>query len=129
MKKIFYPLGWATFAVLFSCTKPNGHSDMLGKRITIDTTLTSGTTYNLNLAPYGDDDDQATIRQQAASFTTSEITNSASGFSPVYHFSAVGDPKTPLNEQVILSITEGSRNGLQAHPSDSTLITINLKVQ
>ena len=129
MKKILYPLGCAALVVLFSCTKPHGHNDILGKRITIDTTLASGTIYNLNLAQYGDDDDIATIRQQATSFTTSEITNSLSGFSPVYHFSAVGDPKTQLNKQVTLSITEGSRNGMQPHPSDSTLITINFKVQ
>lgn len=126
MKKIFFVLSCLAAVFFFSCKKQ--HQDILGRTVTIDTTLASGTMYSLNLAQYGDADDIATIRQQASSFTTSEIVNAATGFAPVYNFSAVGDNKSAINEQVILAITEGGRNG-NRHGCDSTLITINFKVQ
>ncbi|MGZ3850278.1 MAG: hypothetical protein ACXVKI_14145 [Flavisolibacter sp.] len=126
MKKIIYSAACLAFFALFSCRK--AHHEILGKTVTIDTTLASGTTYTLDLKSYGDADDIATIKQQASNFTTSEIVNAAAGFAPVYHFSATGDNKNVLNEQVVLAITEGGRNG-NRHPSDSTLITINFKVQ
>ncbi|MGZ3912025.1 MAG: hypothetical protein ACXVBR_18205 [Flavisolibacter sp.] len=89
MKKIIYSAACLAFFALFSCRK--AHHEILGKTVTIDTTLASGTTYTLDLKSYGDADDIATIKQQASNFTTSEIVNTASGFAPVYHFSASGD--------------------------------------
>ena len=127
MKRMFYALTCAASILFFSCTKDPHHNDILGKRITIDTALVSGTLYTLDLKPYGDADDVATITKQASTFTTSEIVSSTAGFAPVYHFSANSDIKNPINEQVVLSITEG---GNRRRPGcDSTLITINFKVQ
>ena len=94
--RMFYATICAASISLFSCTKDPHHNDILGKRITIDTTLISGTLYTLDLKTYGDADDVATITQQASTFTTSEIVNSAAGFAPVYHFSANSDIKNPL---------------------------------
>jgi hypothetical protein len=127
MKKMFYASTCAVLICAFSCNKDPHHNDILGKRITIDTTLASGNLYTLDLKTYGDADDVATITKQASAFTTSEIINPATGFAPVYNFSANGDIKNPVNEQVVLSITEGGNRRRQG--CDSTVITINFKVQ
>ncbi len=88
-------------------------------------TIASGSEYVLNLQQYGDADDIAKITKQAGNYTTSQIINSATGFNPVYYFSAIADPKTTTTEQVVLSITEPA-----GHPhSDSTRVTINFTIQ
>lgn len=125
MKQILSMLSFITVITLFSCSKEKDHSS---KSITIDTTLASGAKYQLDLKSYGDDDDVAAITKQAASFTSSEIVNTGNAFSPVYNFSALAD-KAILNEQVVIAITEGNRGGNNHHNCDSTLITINFKVQ
>ena len=125
MRKILCSLTCASVILTFSCTKNRDH---LAKNITIDTTLASGAQYTLDLQPYGDADDIAIIKQQATNFITSEITNTGNSISSVYHFSTEADSKTPVSEQVILAITEGSRNG-RRHYCDSSFVTINFKVQ
>src|SRR3954447_9519796 len=86
MKKIFYAFSaLAIVAATQSCKK---NIDHVSKQVVIDTTLTSGSAYLLNLKPYGDDDDVANIIKQATSFTTSEIVSTASTFAPVYHYSS-----------------------------------------
>ena len=108
----------------FSCIKGD-HAFHDSHSVTIDTTIASGSLYELNLQRYGDADDVATIKQQAATYTKSEITNAATGFAPVYHFSANTNVKTGLNEQVVIAITEG---GNRTH-CDTSLVTINFKIQ
>jgi hypothetical protein len=130
MKQFFFAsllAGMASVALL-SCSKQGDRHEGT-KYVTIDTTLASGTLYQLDLKPYGDADDIANIKTQATDYTTSEIVNTGSGFSPLYRFSATTDAKTGLlTEQVVIAITEGN-NG-RPHPhNDSTLVTINFKVQ
>jgi hypothetical protein len=129
MKKLLFST-LAVSVALLSCYKqgdnPGGYQG--SRSVTIDTTIASGTTYELNLQPYGDADDVAAIKTQAANYTTSEIVNTGTGFSSVYHFSAVSDLKAPLNEQVVIAVTEGN-HGQRHINTDSTLITINFKVQ
>jgi hypothetical protein len=126
MKRTLPALIFLSAILFFSCTK-GPHNDVLGKTVTIDTTLASGTLYSLDLKPYCDPDDVATIAKQASGYTTSQILNGSSGFAPVYQFSASGDIKNAVNQQVVISITEGG-NG-RRHSCDSTMITINFKVQ
>lgn len=127
MKQIFALLGIVATLTFFSCSKNNDH---LSRSVTIDTTLASGALYQLNLQQYGDADDVATITKQATDFTTSQIANAATGFAPVYNFSASAT-KNALSEQVVIAITEGNRNGGNNNHRncDSTLVTINFKVQ
>ena len=114
-----------TILLLQSCKKD--HEPLL-KQYVINTTLSSGVEYQLNLKSYGDEDDVATIIKQGANFNTSEIINNSGAFAPVYHYSA--SPKGGLNDQVILSIKEGnSRNNCNRGNEDLTTITINFTVK
>jgi len=126
MKRFLFFSALASVVVLLSCSK--GHDGNHGSRsVTIDTTIASGTQYVLDLKPYGDADDVAAIKTQATNYTISEIINTSVGFSAVYRFSAVADVKNPATQQVVIAVTEGGNRGRSC--SDSTLITINFKVQ
>lgn len=126
MRKIFYSVSTLLIIVAMgSCRKNMDHES---RQVVIDTTLASGTEYVLDLKSFGDADDVATIIKQASNFSTSEITNTAGTFSPVYHYSAIS--KTSTSDQVVLSITEGNRGGGNCrHHNDSTNITINFLVK
>lgn len=127
MKRFLFT-AFAVSVVAISCYKDGAHSDHGSRSITIDTTLASGTEYQLNLASYGDADDTAAITKQATYFTTSDIVNSGFCFAPFYHFSAATNAKAPLSEQVVIAITEGARG--RPHPNnDSTIITIHFTIQ
>ncbi len=128
MMKRFLCIGLAASAALISCYKDGAHGYHGSRNITIDTTLTSGTGYQLNLQPYGDADDTAAIKTQATNFTNSEIVNSTFGFAPVYHFSAMANAKASTSEQVVIAVTEG-HHGQPHHNNDSTIITIHFTVQ
>jgi hypothetical protein len=109
-----------------SCVKPH---DKISKQVSIDTTLSSGTEYLLNLQPYGDADDVAAISKQAVNYAKSEIVNTAGIFAPVYHYQA--ETKTGLSDQVILTVKEGGNRGNNGHGHgcDSTVITIHFTVK
>lgn len=126
MKKILYFVSaLAIFGIMQSCDK---HVEHASKQIVIDTTLASGSEYVLNLRPYGDADDVATLKKQPNAFITSEIVNQVNQFDPVYHFSA--SAKETQTEQVILAVTEGNHGNGNYHPDrDSTLITINFTIR
>ena len=114
-----------TLLLLQSCKKDH---EPVSKQYVIDTTLTSGVEYQLNLKSYGDEDDVATIIKQGINFNTSEIIDNSGIFAPVYHYTAV--TKGGLTDQVVLSIKEGnSRNNCNRHNGDSTTITINFTVK
>ena len=127
MKKLFLLATIATTALL-SCSKQHDRNQST-KYVTIDTTLASGTVYQLDLGQYGDADDVAAIKTQATAYSRSELVNAVSGFNSVYYFSANANAKEgALREKVVIAITEGI-NG-HPHPcNDSTLVTINFNVQ
>jgi hypothetical protein len=125
MKKLFYtaPL-LLMIGIVASCKKHINHTS---QQIVIDTTIASTTQFALDLKPYGDADDVATITQQATSYSTSEISNTAGTFAPVYHYAAAA--KTTGTDKVVISITEGpDRNGNPRRHSDSTTVTINFTI-
>ena len=108
-----------------SCKKDHEH---VSKHYTIDTILNSGIEYKLNLQPYGDADDTASISRQAVNFTTSEIVNATGMFAPEYHYQI--ETKTGLTDQVILAVKEGDHgNNSNMHHADSTIITINFTIR
>lgn len=126
MKKLLYSILPITILLFTqSCKKDHEH---VSKQYTIDTTLSSGTAYQLNLQPYGDADDTAGISKQATNFTTSEIVNATGTFAPVYHY--LTETKTGLTDQVVLVIKEGNHgNNNSMNHSDSTTITINFTIK
>ena len=126
MKKLLYSILPVVILLLTqSCRKDHQH---VSKQYAIDTTLTSGTEYQLNVQPYGDGDDTASISKQATNFTTSEIVNVAGIFAPVYHYLA--ETKAGLTDQVVLAVKEGNHgNNSNMHHADSTIITINFTIK
>lgn len=132
MKKIVYAISSLfIFAVVQSCDK---HVENVTKNVAIDTTLTSGQVYQLNLNQYGDADNMATILKHGTNYTVSKITNTAGTFAPVYNYSAT-TAKTDVTDQVVLAVTEGARGGNRGGSSNcgnrsaSTIITINFTVK
>jgi len=148
MKKLFF-CSLVASAVLVSCYKegehPNYHSANYSSHlVSIDATIASGAEYQLNLQPYADGNDIAAIKTQAVNYTTSEIVNTGTGSSPVYHFSAVNTTKLPLSEKVVITVTKKSNgggcnsnnyytnndySGNNYAGNDYTVITINIQVQ
>ncbi len=127
MKRFLFTALAASVAAI-SCYKDGAHGYHHSRSITIDTTLASGTAYQLNLASYGDADDTAAITTQATYFTTSDIVNSGFGFAPFYRFSAATNAKVSTSEQVVIAVTEGTHG--RPHPNnDSTIITIHFTIQ
>lgn len=122
MRKVFYASGLLmSMAMMQSCDKNMDHAS---KQITIDTTLASGAEYKLDLQPYGDADDVASITTQGSAFSTSEIVNASGTFAPVYHYTAF--TKTGLTDQVVLTVSEG--HGGRGH-GESTVITIHFTIK
>ena len=115
MKKLFF-CSLVASTVLVSCCKegehPNYHpSNYNSHLVTIDATIASGAEYQLNLQPYADGNDVAAIKTQAVNYTTSEIVNTGTGTSLVYHFSAVTTNKLPLSEKVVIAVTKKNNGG------------------
>lgn len=126
MKKIIYSISiLAVTGIMQSCSK---NVDRAAKKIVLNTGLASGTEYVLDLKPYGDADDVATITKQGTVYSTSEIVNATGTFAPVYHYSS--SAKTSATDQVILSVTEGNSGERGSrHGCDSTTITINFTIK
>lgn len=123
MKHLSYVLFFFGSVILMqSCNKS---SDLEVRQVVIDTNITSGVQYTLNLRPYGN---TATITKQASSYATSEIVAN-SGFSTLlYQYSSLA--KVAAVDQVVLGVSSGSRrNNNCNNNSDSTVITINFTVK
>ena len=106
---------------MLSCRKERDHD---AKQVVVNTMLSSGAIYQLNLQPYGDSDDVAFISKQSAYFSVSEIIKTPGRFAPVYRYSS--ETKTGGNDQVVLEVGEGN-NRCNAHRS--TTITINFTIK
>jgi hypothetical protein len=143
MKKLFF-CSLVASTVLVSCCKegehPNYHPGNYNSHlVTIEASIASGAEYQLNLQSYAGTNGVATIKTQAVNYTTSEIVNTGTGTSLVYHFSAVTTNKLPLNEKVVIAVTKKNNGGgcnsnndytnNDYAGTDYTLITINIKVQ
>lgn len=112
------------FVVMQSCKK-DVQKNEITTQIRIDTTIVAGTDYQLSLAPYGDDDEIATITQQANDFSISQLENVTDVFNPVYHY--VAPSKNSGTEQVVLAITQNPDS--RRCNKDSTIITINFTIK
>ena len=96
------------------------------KEIAIDTTISSGSSYALNLASFGDEGDVATIIKQAAHSSISRIENETDMFTSFYHY--IPSEKITGKDEVTLSIKHYP-HGSEVASSDSTLIYINFTIK
>lgn len=108
-----------------SCMKEVHQSEVI-KLLTIDTTIQAGSNYLLNLAPFGSDDDIATILEKGNHFSISQLENIDDMFTSVYHYAAPS--KTSGTDQVVLAISQNPE-GRQACSKDSTIITIHFTIK
>lgn len=112
------------FILLQSCRKDSAHSPII-KEVTIDATILAGTDYELSLAPFGDDDNIATILQQARYFSVSQLENLSDVFNPIYHY--VPDSKITGMDKVVLAISKNP--DCKRFNKDSTIITIHFTIK
>ncbi len=111
--------------LLASCTKEGHHKQDEVKAVTLNVTVNSGTVYALNLKQYGDDDGIASITQQAADYTLSEITKQGNAVTYSFSKNTNGKPVSSNTETVKLKVAEpgGCRR------MEETNITINFTIQ
>lgn len=94
------------------------------KEITIDTTIQAGSDYLLNLAPYGNEEDIATILEKGNNYTISTLENETDMFTSVYHYSS----SLKGTDKVVLSISENT--AVKNIPcKDSIIIHINFTIK
>lgn len=127
MKKIILTSSFLLMLIVAmqSCMKEVQQSETI-KEITIDTTIQTGTDYQLNLAPYGKEDDVATILEKGNNFSISQLENINDMFTSVYHYASA--LKNSGKDQVVLSISQNPE-GRDASSKDSTIITINFTIK
>lgn len=108
-----------------SCFKDVMQSEKI-KEITIDTTISAGSHYHLNLAAYGKDDDVATILEKGNHFAISQLENVDELFTSIYHYSSTS--KTIGTDHVVISISQNPE-GRRMCSKDSTIIYINFTIK
>lgn len=128
MKKTLLTISVSLFVlfIMQSCQKEVRESEKI-KEITIDTTLSVGTTYLLNLAPYGDENDIANIIEQGTNYSVSQLSNETDMFTTIYQYKpAVKTSGT--TDKVVLSISQNPI-GRRACSKDSTIIYLNFTIK
>lgn len=110
--------------IMQSCRKDVQRSEII-KEITINNTIVAGEDYELSLAQFGDDDNIATIIQQANHAAISQLENLSDVFNPVYHYAS--KEKITGTDQVVLAISKNPES--KRCNKDSTIITINFTFQ
>lgn len=127
MKKFLLGTGllFVLIHLLPSCQKEVAQSEKI-KEITVDTTITAGYDYQLDLSDFGEEGDIATILQKGTHFKISEIENESDMFTSVYHYSP--SAKFTGTDSVVVSISQNPE-GRAVCSKDSTIIYIHLTVK
>lgn len=116
-------------AFLFATSLSSCHKEVATERIkeiTIDTTIAAGSSYYLNLAPLGGDDDIATILDKGSMASVSALENVSDIFTPIYHYSS--SESAAGADHVVLAISQNP-SGRTVVSRDSTIIYINLTLK
>lgn len=123
MKKILLAVSVLTAAIGFlsSCQKEIRDKIMV-KEIRIDTTITAGNDYLLDLSSYGREGDYATIVEKGSNASISQLENETDMFTTVYHYKP--NAKFSGTDLVTLSIHDNS-----SCRKDSTTLYLNLTVK
>jgi hypothetical protein len=106
--------------LLPSCQKEVLQKEVV-KEITIDTTISAGASYFLELAPYGDEGDAVHITETPSFASTSAFENETDMFTYVYHYTAAPDA-AGKTDHVTIAV---SRTAC----ADSTVIYLNLSIK
>lgn len=111
---------FALTSILPSCQKEVQQKQVV-KEIKIDTTISAGTDYRLELAEYGEDGDFASIVDKGTNASISELENESDVFTTIYHYK----PRATFTgtDLVTLSIHQHECDG------DSTVIYLNVTVK
>jgi hypothetical protein len=109
------------FALMQSCQKEALHREFV-KELIIDTTIAAGTHYYLDLTPYGDEGDLATVTVPGNYFSVSRLEDVTDMFTYIYHYSPVNN-SSDTKDRVTISIKRYSPE------QDSTVIHINFTIK
>ena len=111
---------------IVSCKK-EGRDRQEVKAVVLNETVAPGTTYQLNLSQYSDEDDLASIFTQASHFTVSEISKEGVSGNFLYKYIPKKPTKTGVTntDQVVLKVAESEEKCDQ----DVTTITINFTIK
>lgn len=120
MKKAFIISLSAAMAICVASCKKNSETNVTTKLVSIDTVVSSGSSFALALGAYGN---HAVISKQADQYSISNIKKLSTSSQPVYTFSS--SSKTASVQLVTLTVTDSSRCR-QSH--DSTLVSLTLRV-
>ena len=104
-----------------SCQKEAVHKEYI-KDLTIDTTIAAGTHFYLDLTPYGDEGDEATIANPGNYFSVSRLEDVTDMFTYIYHYSPANN-LSDTKDRVTISIKRYSSE------EDSTVIHINFTIK
>ena len=107
--------------VLLQSCKKSEHDTQY---ITLNESISSGSTYSLNLRAYADVDEIASITSQAAHYAVSQIDTDALTADPVYHYSA--GTKLSDTEKVVITVNEHHRNGRGNGCDDDNVAVISI---
>jgi hypothetical protein len=111
----------ALFILMQSCQKELVHREFV-KQLTIDTTIAAGTHYYLDLTPYGDEGDEATVTVPGNYFSVSRLEDVTDMFTYIYHYSPA-DKLSDTKDRVTIFIKRYSPE------QDSTVIHINFTIK
>ncbi|MES2005368.1 MAG: hypothetical protein V4450_12690 [Bacteroidota bacterium] len=115
----------ALFAVLTSCQKEVHQSEKI-KEITIDTTISTGTQLYLDMTPYGNDEDVASLLEKGNYFSVSQLEDVTDMFTAIYHYAPAA--KFIGTDSITLSVSQNPI-GRTACSKDSTIIYLNVTVK
>ena len=108
-----------TFGAMESCQKEIVKKEFV-KEITIDTAITAGSSYVLELAPYGDEGDVATVTETASFASASFFEQETDMFTSVYHYTAMANA-AGKTDHVTLAISRDC--------NDTTFIYLNIDIK
>jgi hypothetical protein len=111
----------ALFVLMQSCQKEALHREFI-KDLTIDTTIAAGAHYYLDLTPYGDEGDMATVANPGNYFSVSRLEDVTDMFTYIYHYSPANN-SFDTKDHVTISIKRYSPE------QDSTVIHINFTIK
>ena len=127
MKKLIITtlLGAGYMIVMQSCQKEVIQSEII-KELTIDTTISVNSIFNLDLSGVYDPSKVVNIIQQAQHFTVSRIDTVEDTTSPYYTYTS--SLQSGGTDKVTLSVSNRA-DGKSAYRNDSTIIYINLTIK
>ena len=108
-----------------SCQKEVIQSEVI-KELTIDTTISINSTFNLDLSAVYDPSKVVTIIQQAQHYTVSRIDTVEDTMSPYYTYTS--SLQSGGTDKVILSVSDLT-DGKRVCRNDSTIIYLNLTIK